>query len=112
MALTELSWLTDTPPAESAAFLREVYPSVGTVASNAAAAEAAGLRVLDTFSLPPSAWWDDYYTPLRARAEALREAAAQDPELSRVIEETEREIAVFERDPRSYGYVFYLLQGM
>lgn len=110
IAATELSWLGEARPPEAAAFWAAAYPTMGTVASNTAAAEAAGFAVIDTFALPAAAWWN-YYGPLRARAEALREAAASDPDLAGAIAETEREIGLFERDPGSYGYVFYLLRA-
>ncbi|MCI0671461.1 MAG: class I SAM-dependent methyltransferase, partial [Myxococcaceae bacterium] len=71
MALTECTWLTDAPPAEAAAFFREAYPAMGTVASNCEVARRVGLTVVETFALPPAAWWDEYYRPLEARLEAL-----------------------------------------
>lgn len=111
LAATEATWLTDSPPAEAAAFWREAYPSMGTIASNSAAAREAGYEVLDTFVLPASAWWDEYYRPLQGRIESLRERAGQDPALAAVIAETEREMALYARHGESYGYVFYLLRA-
>jgi serine/threonine-protein kinase HipA len=111
LAATEATWLTDAPPAEAAAFWREAYPTMGTVASNSATAREASYEVLDTFALPPSAWWDEYYRPLQGRIEALRERARQDAELAAAITETERELSLYERHGASYGYVFYLLRA-
>ena len=110
MAVTEATWLTGKPPAEAADFWREAYPAMGTIASNAAVARDAGYRVLDTFTLPASAWWDDYYRPLQARMAALRAEAASDPALAEVLASTAREIDLYERFGTSYGYVFYLLR--
>jgi serine/threonine-protein kinase HipA len=110
MAVTEATWLTEAPPAEAEAFWREGYPSMGTIASNAAVARDAGYRVLDTFTLPPAAWWDDYYRPLQARMDALRAEAATDPALAEAIASAAREIDLYARFGDSYGYVFYLLR--
>jgi serine/threonine-protein kinase HipA len=110
LAATEATWLTDTPPAEALAFWREAYPSMGTVASNTAAARAAGYQVLDTFVQPASAWWDEYYRPLRERISLLRAEAANDPALAEALTSAAREIALYERHGDSYGYVFYLLR--
>jgi serine/threonine-protein kinase HipA len=110
MAVTEATWLTDAPPTELADFWREAYPSMGTIASNACVARDAGYRVLDTFTLPASAWWDEYYRPLQARMAALRPEAATDPALAEVIVSTEREIDLYARFGDLYGYVFYLLR--
>ncbi|QRN96901.1 class I SAM-dependent methyltransferase [Archangium violaceum] len=111
MAVTEATWLTGSPPDKAAAFWREAYPTMGTIASNGAAARAAGFEVLDTFVLPESAWWDEYYAPLRARIESLRARAREDALLATAIAETEREISLYSRHGSSYGYVFYLLQS-
>ena len=111
LAATEATWLTDERPPEAAAFWREAYPSMGTIASNSEAARGAGYDVLDTFVLPASAWWDEYYRPLQARIESLRERARDDADLTAAIAETEREIALHVRHGTSYGYVFYLLRA-
>lgn len=107
IAASELSWLGAARPDDAALFWREAYPGMGSVAQNVARAEAAGFRVLDTVSLPPSAWFDPYYRPLLARCDALE--ADADRELAQAIVETRHEIALFERFCDAYGYVFYLL---
>lgn len=111
LAATEATWLTEDRPAEVVAFWREAYPSMGTIASNSEAARSAGYDVLDAFVLPASAWWDEYYRPLQARVETLRERAREDADLASAISETEREISLYERHGTSYGYVFYLLRA-
>ncbi|HZI10683.1 MAG TPA: class I SAM-dependent methyltransferase [Myxococcus sp.] len=108
-AITECSWLTPHPPAEAARFWAQAYPSMASVPDNRATAQAEGYEVLDTFTLPPSAWWDDYYTPLLQRAERLRPTA--DAALREVIASTEGEVDLFRRHGDSYGYVFYLLRS-
>ncbi|WP_233261327.1 class I SAM-dependent methyltransferase [Vitiosangium sp. GDMCC 1.1324] len=110
LAATEATWLTDSPPPEAADFWREAYPRMGSLFVNSAKAREAGFEVLDTFVLPASAWWDEYYHPLEARMSALRERAQRDVDLATAIEETEREISLFARHGASYGYVFYLLR--
>ena len=107
MAVTECSWLTDTPAGALRAFWDDAYPAIGTVEVNQARAEAAGYHVLDTFPLPAEAWWTEYYTPLQARIARLRPTA--DVDLTAVLDEAEHEIALFARYHTAYGYVFYLL---
>ncbi len=109
MAVTECSWLVADPPDEPRAFWDAGYPAMGTVAENRSRAESAGLEVLETFPLPASAWWDEYYNPLLARAAALRPSAS--PELTALLDETEREADLFRRHGDAYGYVFYLLRS-
>jgi hypothetical protein len=78
------------------------------IRENVARARAAGFDPIDHFTLPPEAWWDEYYTPLEQRMACL--APTADSELVAVIDETRREIALFRSYGDSYGYVFYLLR--
>ncbi len=108
MAVSECTWLMESPPDEPLEFWRAGYPTMGTIDQNCRRAEGAGLTVLDTLVLPESAWWDEYYTPLAGRIAQLRHAA--DASLTAVLDETEREIALFRQYSTCYGYVFYLLR--
>jgi SAM-dependent methyltransferase len=108
-AVTECAWLEEMRPEEVTTFWREAYPAMGSVADNLARAERAGFEVYDWFTLPPSAWWDDYYTPLLRRIEEL--AAAADSAQAAVIAETEQEIDFYRRHHEVYGYVFYLMRA-
>jgi SAM-dependent methyltransferase len=108
VAVSECSWLSADPPAEVAAFFRTGYPGMAGIEENAERARAAGFDVVDRFTLPPAAWWDEYYTPLEARMARLAPKAPA--ELAGVISETRREIELYRRHGDSYGYVFYLLR--
>src|SRR5262249_19135195 len=72
MVLTERTWLTDAPPEGVGGFGRGGSRGRGTVAENRRRAEAQDFQILDTFVLPASAWWDDFYTPLLERVRQLR----------------------------------------
>jgi SAM-dependent methyltransferase len=108
MALTECTWLTDNPPDEARKFWRKACPGMATIAQNCRRADAQGFEVLDTFTNPESAWWNDYYTPLHNRVRQLWPPATA--ELSQLLDETEREIDLFRRHANAYGYVFFLLR--
>jgi serine/threonine-protein kinase HipA len=108
LAVSECSWLRADPPVEAAAFFREGYPGMTGIEENIGRTRAAGFDLIDHFTLPQGAWWDEYYTPLEQRMARL--APAADPELAAAIDETRREIALYRRYGDSYGYVFYLLR--
>ena len=110
MAVSECTWLVDDPPDEPRQFWESAYPSMGTVDENRRRAESAGFEVLGSFPLPTSDWWDEYYTPLLARASTLRPTA--DATLIALLDETEREADLFRRYGESYGYIFYLLRAL
>ncbi len=64
LAATELVWLKPNPPEEAVTFWNAEYPPMTTVEKRLADVHAAGYTVVEHFSLPDAAWWDDYYTPL------------------------------------------------
>ena len=110
VAVTELCWLVDDPPAEPRAFWAAAYPAMTTVAENLKTAEASGYLVLDTFTLPESAWWDDYYGPLERRLALLR-AERTSAEDHRAIASTQQQSDLYRAYSASYGYVFFVLRG-
>jgi serine/threonine-protein kinase HipA len=106
VVVSEVTWLKAkrTPLAES--FWDKAYPTMGTLASNRAAAEAAGYEVLGTMILPLEDWRDSYYGPM---AEAIADARRRNGPLP-VYDEIEEEITVFEGSAGDYSYVFYILK--
>lgn len=107
MAVSDAVWLVGDPPAGARAHWAR-YP-LASAAERVRAAEAEGMAVIDSFPLGPEAWWE-YYRPLRRRAEALRREAAGDPALARALDETELEIAGFERHGGAFDYQFFLMR--
>lgn len=80
------------------------------VAENIRAATDYGYEVLDHFTLAPSAWWDEYYTPLQKRVARLRQAAETNAALAEILDDTERAISIYDRYGDSDGYVFFLMR--
>ena len=110
LVASEVTWLTDDPPEEAQAFWHAEYAAMTTVAGNIRAATDCGYEVLDHFTLPPSAWWDEYYNPLKKRVARLRQEADANAVLAEILDDTEREISIYDRYGDSYGYVFYLMR--
>ncbi|GFO63115.1 hypothetical protein GMPD_10340 [Geomonas paludis] len=110
LAFTELCWFVDDPPAEAREFFDNVYPDIKPADEVRRMAVAAGYRVIDSFNLPDSAWWDDYYTPMLARMHELKVKNAGVAEAEAVYGHCETEIEMFRRYSKSYGYTFFVLQ--
>jgi ubiquinone/menaquinone biosynthesis C-methylase UbiE len=110
LAVTELSWLTNAPPGEAKQFFDETYPVMKTVAQNLETIRSAGYVSSPHFVLPPSAWWDNYYTPMEARVAELRKQYAGNAAALKDLDAEQREIDVYRRYSDAYGYVFYLME--
>ncbi|KUG21366.1 MAG: class I SAM-dependent methyltransferase [Methanomicrobiaceae archaeon] len=110
VCLTEAVWFTDQPSPEAAAFWNDCYPAITRVSENRAIAERAGYEVVATFPLPPSVWWENYYMPLLERLPGLKQAAAGNPDAEGFVAFSEREMEIFKKHGREYGYEFFILR--
>lgn len=109
MAVTELSWLVDSPQEEVKSFFGEAYPAMQTVAGNTELIRESRYSLIDTFTLPESAWWDGYYGPMEKRISELREKHSQEPAILEVLDGEQKEIDLYRRHSDTYGYVFFVM---
>lgn len=109
-ALTELTWLVDSPSDEARAFWKKAYPGMTNLDGNRHSAERAGYKVVDTFTLPNDDWWNEYYRPLRRRIASFRANHTVPKTIEAILSETEREMDIVERYADEFAYVFYLLE--
>ncbi|MCA1783629.1 MAG: hypothetical protein LC679_16080 [Intrasporangiaceae bacterium] len=65
---------------------------------------------MESFTLPASAWWDEYYQPMQARVEALQARLPDDPAAAEVVRSAHVEIDMFQRFSENYSYAFYIVQ--
>ncbi len=78
------------------------------IEEKAAVVASAGFDMVGRFTLPPAAWREHYYAPLRERAAALRQAWANDDAGRAVLAQVDTEIAMCERWGHTYGYEFFV----
>lgn len=109
IACTELSWLTAERPYEAISFWSENYPEMRSVEQNISAAQNLGYACIDHFTLPQSAWFNEYYAQLESNMATLGEDS-QDMSLSRAIQNMRLEIDTYRKYNSCYGYEFYLLR--
>ena len=110
LAFTEMCWFVDEPPTEAKAFFDIHYPDIKPVDEVRRMAVASGYRIIESFNLPDSAWWDDYYTPMLDCITTLKQKNAEVPEAQAVYASCEAEAEMFRQHSASYGYTFFVLQ--
>ncbi|NIH79168.1 class I SAM-dependent methyltransferase [Amycolatopsis viridis] len=106
LVLTECEWSTETPSLAAREFWDRHYP-LRTREENTAAATAAGYRVEAVFPQPDSDWWDEYYGPLSARADA---AVTTDPAMVAAVAAAREEIAMRRDNGHEYRYTGFVLR--
>ncbi len=110
VAFTEPIWLVDEPDAEVCDWWLSNYPALTDDPGVRNQVEAAGFRTVDSFPLPASAWWDEYYEPMLDRIDELRERRPDDPVAHEVIGAAEAEIDFHRRFSDQYSYAFYVVE--
>lgn len=108
LVATECCWLTDTPSEEINQFWTEAYPAMLTAKDAADAATQSSYTVIDTYTLPASDWWDEYYSPLKDRIVQLKDSEEEGMQFA--IAKTRHEIEMYEKYGNEYGYVGFILR--
>lgn len=110
VAFTEPLWLTDAPPQEVRTWWLSEYPGISDDGQIRAQIDLAGYRTVESFTLPASAWWEEYYQPMQARLKALQARLPADPSAAEVVRSAQVEIDMFQRFSEHYSYAFYIVQ--
>ena len=110
MALSELCWLRDHPPAEVKAFFEAEGADVADLDARRHDIAENGYRLVGDFVLPAVGWWENYYVPLGEALERFRAAHAGDAEALEVAARSQYEIDLYRRYPGLFGYGFFVMQ--
>jgi cyclopropane fatty-acyl-phospholipid synthase-like methyltransferase len=111
LAVTELCWLRPDPPSECQQFFSTAYPAMAAVDANLSLIKSCGFEVIGHFTLPESAWWEQYLHPQEERLRSFRERYAADQEKLDFVESVQMEIDIYRKHSSYYGYVFFLMQS-
>jgi hypothetical protein len=109
IAVTELSWIKANPPQEVADFWKENYPKMKSVDQNLETIKSLGFKLISSFAVPESAWWDEYYSPMEGRIRELRSCDLAE-EGQKILDEQQLEIDLYRKHSGFYAYVFYIVQ--
>lgn len=108
VAFTDAVWRKENPSPEIKASFELDYPTMGTVHDVLAAISRTGFSLVGHFTLPEEAWWDDFYTPMERRIEALREKYAHDAEALRILDQLAQEPVMHRKYSDHYAYEFFV----
>ncbi|MCU0564906.1 MAG: hypothetical protein MUC33_24395 [Desulfobacterales bacterium] len=110
LAFTDAVWRKENPPPEVKASFEDDYPTMGRVPDVLAAIARRGFSLIDHFSLPDAAWWDDFYAPMQQHIEDLRCRYADDGEALAVLDQLAQEPAMHRRHSDYYAYEFFVVR--
>lgn len=108
LAFTDAIWRQANPPAAVKASFDMDYPAMGWLNDDLALIQASGFDLAGHFTLPDEAWWDDFYTPMKARILQLRRTYADDQEALRILDPIAEEPEMHRRYASYYAYEFFV----
>lgn len=108
LAVSEITWLTNTRPAEIEAHWNNEYPEIDTASAKMKVLEEQGFSPVGYFILPPSSWIENYYRPMEARFEAFLEKHNHSEMAKTQLEADRDEIEKYNRFKDYFSYGFYV----
>ncbi len=115
IAVTELTLLEKETPAEVRNYRNKYYPDIRTTEENPEIIRKCGLSDEGHFTLPESAWYDDFYIPMGELIRKYRNentCNGRDELLEEELKELETEIYFYRNYSHYFGYVFYVMRKM
>lgn len=111
MVVSDADWFEPNPPEE----LMKWWESEGYVPvpeeEMKERVKRAGLRLVATYRLPESGWWENYHVPMLARIAEFRKTHGQDPGNAALLDALEHEAEMYRKYKRYYGYTFFIMQA-
>ncbi len=108
LAFTDAVWRKEDPPQEIKASFDQDYPTMGTAADVVTAIRQGGFELLDCFTLPDEAWWEDFYSPMEQRIRELRRKYGNDGEALALLDQLAREPEMHRSHSDYYAYEFFV----
>ena len=108
--ISEMNYFVADVPQIVKNYMKNAYPGIKTESKNVNLINASGFIVVAQHRLPSSAWWNNYYDPLRKRIIAFKNT--DDEVMQAVIHETDQEMKFFRAHHQDYGYTFYIMKSV
>ncbi len=87
-----------------------VHDEIGDIPEKLEQISSCGYDLLEYFTLNDDTWWMEYYAPLEKRINEIRIKHANAPKALAVLDEEQREIDMFKKNPGRYCSVFFIMK--
>ena len=108
LAVSEITWTTNSRPREIEEFWIGEYPEIDTAANKIKVLEENGFILRGYFVLPESSWVDNYYTPLSSRFDSFLKRHEYSDLSKKVVRDNTSEIELYMKYKEYYSYGFYI----
>jgi len=108
IAVSEVSWFTQTQPDEIKRFWLDAYSEIDTIPNKVKQLQNAGYIPVATFILPENCWTEHFYTPQVAAQELFLKKFAGNKTAEELVANEQHEAILYSKYKEYYGYVFYI----
>ncbi|MCK5029527.1 MAG: class I SAM-dependent methyltransferase [Bacteroidales bacterium] len=108
LAVSEITWITNSRPQEIEEFWNEEYPEIDTASNKIRILEENGYSPIGYFILSQNSWIDNYYKPMEKRFSAFLEKHNNSEMARNIVEEQKEEIRKYKKYKDYYSYGFYI----
>jgi ubiquinone/menaquinone biosynthesis C-methylase UbiE len=110
LAVTELVYTVPNPPASVVEYFESEYPDIKTVGENIETIKKERFNLIANFTLPKSAWLNNYYLPIEKELPRLNKKYQGNKVALAVFEGFRNEVAFYRKYSKFYGYEFFVMQ--
>jgi ubiquinone/menaquinone biosynthesis C-methylase UbiE len=108
LAVSDITWITDSRPEELEQFWERECPEIETVSAKLDILLNQGYETIGHFILPEDCWIDHYYLPLQESYKPFLERQKQSQEAMDLITSDLTEFEMYMKYKQYYSYSFYI----
>ncbi len=108
LAVSEITWITQSRPKEIEEFWKAEYPEVDTASNKIQQLENIGYSLVGYFYLSQESWIETYYKPMQARFEIFLKRNNNSKLARKVVADNQAEIDLYLKFKDYYSYGFYI----
>ena len=110
LAVTELVYLVNKPPAPLIQYFEKEYPDIKLVKDKIDLIQNERFHLITNFTLPESSWLDCFYLPMEEELTRLNKKYKSNKIALGIFEEMKNEINLYKKFSDFYGYEFFVMQ--
>ena len=112
LAVSEITWITDSRPSEIEEHWNNEYPEIDTASGKIRILEENGFSPVGYFYLPRSSWIDNYYEPMEERFEDFLIQHGNSEAAMRIVDAEKEEIQKYRKYKNYFSYGFYVAKKL
>lgn len=108
LAISEITWITQSRPKEIEKFWKAQYPEIDTASNKIKQLESNGYSLVGYFHLSQDSWIETFYKPMQAKFENFLKRNNHSGLAKKVVKDNQAEINLYLKFKDYYSYGFYI----